>query len=42
VPPSPSVTRVGDHRQPFQQARAVARNEQAGMVKVGDGSADGG
>jgi hypothetical protein len=42
VPPSPSVTRVGDHRQPFQQARAVARNEQAGMVKVGDGSGDGG
>jgi hypothetical protein len=41
MPPSPPVTRVGDRRQPFQQARAFARNEQASMVKDGDGSGDG-
>jgi hypothetical protein len=38
MPPSPPVTRVRDRRQPFQQARAFARNEQASMVKDGDGS----
>jgi hypothetical protein len=41
VPPSPPVTRVVDHRQPFQQARAFAQDKRAGMVGVGGGG-DGG
>jgi hypothetical protein len=40
VPSAPPVTRVADHRQPLQQARAVAQDKRAGMVGVGDGGGD--
>jgi DNA-binding LacI/PurR family transcriptional regulator len=42
VSSAPPVTGVGDHRQPLQQARAVAQGKRAGMVGVGDGGGDGG
>jgi hypothetical protein len=37
----PPVTGVGQHRQPFQQARAFARGKRERMVGVGDGGGDG-
>jgi hypothetical protein len=42
VPSARPVTGVGEHRQPFQQARAVAQGKRAGMVGVGDGGGNGG
>jgi hypothetical protein len=36
----PPVTRVGDPRQPFQQARAFAQGKRAGMLEIGDGGGD--
>jgi hypothetical protein len=37
----PPVTGVGQHRQPFQQPRAVAHGKRERMVRVGDGNGDG-
>jgi hypothetical protein len=42
VASAPPVTRVGEHRQPLQQARTLAQGKRARMVGVGDGGEDGG
>jgi Transposase, Mutator family len=42
MPTSPPVTGVGQHRQPLQQARALAQGKRARMAGVGNGSGDGG
>jgi hypothetical protein len=41
VASAPPVTGVGEHRQPLQQARALAHGKQAGMAGVGHGGGNG-